>query len=443
MKMTHVTLAAAMAISSIGGFAAKDVAAEDFCSGKSGFYSFSVSEGEACPGERFGKRICSVDCSKTAAKRRVSKERLERKLNRAPKPKIGRIYSYSEAKKLSASWNDEKIEKLIIEMDGKLNSDERHVIRGALKKWPMVKFYSKQIGVDPRLVYLTFITESRWVQAKGHSGEKSIAQLMPGTAAELLKAYGGKDKYYDRSKKWHEGDNPLILSIYYLRDAVSATGCEDIPFDQLTAQQLLYIYHFYNKGTTNYEPTWQQSNFANSAMNLMWTYKFVENQHAISSSTLYAIVQKLTGEHDRAKEKELKPSAKEAPKPVAAKKTAKDEISASTNVIPHTYFITQEQARTATEAKAAKAAAVPRAAATVANASKTVPKKAEVKAETIIVKAVERKAEAKKEAAPKPEVMVARVSKQANPFDAEIQRVKREQAQLIARINELRRIASK
>lgn len=287
-RLTSAALVAAMAASS---------SAESICHGRTEYISFTLAYGEKCLGERFGT-LCSVDCSK----KHVKREKLESKLRKAPKPKIGKVYSYSEAKQLSIEWNDEKIEKLIVEMDGKLNNDERHVIRGALKKWPMVKFYAHNIGVDPRLVYLTFITESRWMQVKGSSGEKSEAQLMPSTAMSSDLKEGRHSKYYDRSKKWYEGDNPTILAIYYLREAVRAVGCEGIPFDELSAQQLLYIYHFYNKGTTNYEPTWQQSNFANSAMNLMWTYKFVEKQHALSAPQLYAVVGKLMGEHDKRKE---------------------------------------------------------------------------------------------------------------------------------------------
>ena len=332
MRLTSAALAAAMALN-FTALPAHSLA-EDICSGQTGFYSFTLPDGDKCPGERFGK-LCSVDCSK-----KIKRERLERKLNKAPKPKLGRIYSYSEATQLSAAWDGEKIEKLIIEMDGKLNNDEKNIIRGALRgvrkaataqtkenpaTWPKVKYYASDIGVDPRLVYLTFITESRWVQVKGRSGERSIAQLMPSTAMELIKRLGKNAKHYDHSKKWHEGDNPLILSIYYLRDAVKAVGCKGIPFDQLSAQHLLYIYHFYNKGTTDYEPTWQQSNFANSAMNLMWTYKFVEKKIEETRVNLYAHVTKQHAESVAVHRAMAKKEAVLASKPKTEEKQRRKE----------------------------------------------------------------------------------------------------------------------
>ncbi len=70
----------------------------------------------------------------------------------------------------------------------------------------------------------------------------------------------------------------MILALYYLRDGISTVASVDARIEELSAESLLMVYHFYNRGHNNYmvENWWQGDNFATCVSKYLRLYPEVE-----------------------------------------------------------------------------------------------------------------------------------------------------------------------
>jgi hypothetical protein len=466
MKMTHVTLTAAMAL---GLFAAKDVAAENPCRGQSvSWLSYSVGEGETCPGQKFGGNICVVDCARRSVRNPVTLEKLEKTLQQAHKPKRGKNYTVSEvraARHYLSEWKESDVSNLIKKLNGNLSEDEKKIFAGSLKYWLLIKYHSYRLNIDPRISFLIAVTESKLKQESGSSGEVGVMQIMRGTATEVYNAYHAKDPVLrNAGKDWRKDkDVMVVLALYYLRDMLYEVGVAPSAFP--TDQQLIYLYMKYNGGNKilkngeineeRLQRWWQGSNLAVCAKKYMKLYPLVENfvdqfiaMHKTMEQKKAVLASKPKTEEKRERKGALvKKLDTQIAKHMAAKKILKDEIdnrmselgakvtplvrhpnsisatqlkvakmvqtagkkdtsavNLNGDVIPHTYFIAQ-----------AKADAEKK----TANAS--------VQAEPIITA---QKASGKREIAPKAEVLVVQNTAMPRLFEREISDLGASQARL-------------
>lgn len=212
----------------------------------------------------------------------LTAEKLQEKVSQARRniPEIGTVYLPEEVRQmqeLMKTWSDTEIMEIAKGFDPKLSDEETKILAGAARKWTwhFLKSHSTSIGLDPRLVFTVVVAESRLWHESGDSGKaKTPMQIISdptdpdNTTAGLMYRLFGKDDPFikELENNWRNDRNALMkLALYYLREAVKEADCKGIPFEKLTAKQLLAIYHFYNKGHKyNGETTRQQRNFANA-----------------------------------------------------------------------------------------------------------------------------------------------------------------------------------
>lgn len=224
----------------------------------------------------------AADFYRPARTTSMTAEQLQETIRRARRstPKIGKTYSPEEVQKmqeLMKNWSDKDIENLAVILYPELTDEEMKILIGAAKKctWDFINSHAARIGLDSMIALTVVIAESRLWQESGDSGKaKTPMQILSDptdpkndTAGLMYGRYGKDDPFIKAlGDNWRNDRNALmILALYYLRDAVKEAGCEGIPFEKLTAKQLIAIYHSYNKGHKyNGETTEQQGNFAKS-----------------------------------------------------------------------------------------------------------------------------------------------------------------------------------
>jgi len=482
--MAGVTLAAAIAFNSIS-LPARALA-EDICGGHTGFYSFSISEGENCPGEKFGKKLCSVDCSKKRVKNPVTLEKLKKAIQQAYKPKRGKTYTVSEiraARRYLSEWKKSDVLKLVKKLNGNLSEDEKKIFPGGLKYWPLIKYYSDLLDIDPTTPFLFALIESGLIQEKGKSGEIGVMQIMPGTAMEVYKIYGMKDPVIRKAgKNWRKDkDVMIILALYHLRGILDDLGVDrgSLPTDEQKAK----AYMVYNAGSQilkngeiNQEKLsrwWQGNNLANGAKKYMRLYPLIENfvdhfiaMHQDMSKKEAVLASKpKTEEKQKRKEALVRKLDTQIANHMVAKEIVKSEIdekmsrttakkdelavNLKEDVIPHTYFI-ELQAKKDAEAKAVKEAAMAKTEA-AENQAKTavVGKQTVVKAplaEPFLVKGPVENSQGVSKADPAPSKLVAQNTAVPRSLERKIFELRASQAELREQIrkfddfiNQLRR----
>lgn len=265
-----------------------DYNAGEVCPKGSRWFAFSLQPGEVCRGEKFGN-LCS-ECRTNDGRVIISsKEEMKNKVESAistTNPSVGKKFTkndLNEIKKKLKKWDKQNLEKLIKKLNGNLDEDERTIFRGALEHWPEIKYHAMRLGIDPRIAYLVAVAESRFVQKIGKSGERSPMQIMPGTMALMFNRYGKHDAYIKETikegKDWRKSATAqMILALYYLRDGISTVASVDARIEELSAESLLMVYHFYNRGHNNYmvENWWQGDNFATCVSKYLRLYPEVE-----------------------------------------------------------------------------------------------------------------------------------------------------------------------
>ncbi|MEM3408470.1 MAG: hypothetical protein QXT40_03055 [Candidatus Micrarchaeia archaeon] len=261
----------------------------DFCPKGSRLYLFTLQPGETCKGEKFGKNFCSECRTKDGRVLNTPIESMQKKVEKginSSNSDEGKRYTSKEVKIIKETlrrWNKEELENLIKKLNGNLNDEERTIFRGALEHWPDIKYHAMRLGIDPRIAYLVAVAESRFVKKIGKSGELSPMQVMPDTMALMFNKYGRSDEYINKlineRKDWRKDTTAqIILALYYLRDGISTVAPTDAKIERLKAEDLLMIYHFYNRGHNKYivNNWWQGDNFATCVSKYLRLYPEIE-----------------------------------------------------------------------------------------------------------------------------------------------------------------------
>lgn len=259
------------------------------CPKGSSLYSFTLEPGQKCRGEKYGN-ICAECRTPSGYAINTSIENMQEKIDSGLKNSnvkgIGKKFDYKDIhiiKEKLKKWDKNELEKLIKKLNGNLSDEERKIFMGALEHWPEIKYHSMRLGIDPRIPYLVAIAESRMVQKKGNSGEVSPMQIMPSTMVLMYNMYGKNDPYIIDLKKqgqdWRKDKTAqIVLALYYLRDGISTVAKPDTRIERISPQNLLMIYHFYNRGQNNYfvDNWWQGDNFATSTEKYLKLYLEIE-----------------------------------------------------------------------------------------------------------------------------------------------------------------------
>jgi hypothetical protein len=256
------------------------------------FFNLQNQDQKGCRGERKGN-LCFECRTKDGTVLNLSFESQKKKIEgvKGNIANIGKSFTLKEIeniKNLIKEWDENELEKLIVLLNGNLNDEERSIFRGALEHWPVLKYHSIRLNIDPRITYLVALAENRFINKVGKSGELSPMQILPETAILMYNLYGKSDPYFiDLNKKeinWKEDvDALMILALYYLREGLKSVNAIGKSVEKMNAEDILLVYHFYNKGHNDYEPTgwWQGNNFATCATKYLKYYpridKFVED----------------------------------------------------------------------------------------------------------------------------------------------------------------------
>jgi len=263
-------------------------------------YFFSINSPSECKGERSGK-IC-FECRNINGKvTNISFENQREKVEivlKSTKTKMGDNFTKKEienAKKKIKKWNKKDLEKLIIRLNGNLTEEEKNIFRGALEHWPVLKHHSIRLKIDPRITFIVAVAESRFINIVGKSGEKSPMQIMPDTAVLMYNLYGRHDPYFIELKKmgidWRKDNDALmILALYYLRDGLKSVNVLGKPIEKISAEEILLIYHFYNRGHNNFitDNWWQGENLATCTKKYLHLYPIVDDFVKRFASTSYS-----------------------------------------------------------------------------------------------------------------------------------------------------------
>ncbi|MCX8202630.1 MAG: hypothetical protein N3G74_02400 [Candidatus Micrarchaeota archaeon] len=296
----------------------------EICPKNSHPYFFSLQPGQKCRGERL-KNSCFECRTKDGRAVNITIQNMQEKVEDGMKfnPDIGRKYSSDTVKKIKSNlkkWDKDRLEDLIKKLNGNLNEEERVIFRGALEHWPDIKYHSMRLGIDPRIAYLVAVAESRFVQKIGKSGERSPMQIMPKTMALMFNRYGKHDKYIrnmmKEGKDWRKDVTAqVILALYYLRDGISTVAPANTKLEQLSAEELLMIYHFYNRGHNNYvvDNWWQGDNFATCVNKYLKLYLEIENfinEFIKMNEESNSIISKTRNEYSNSHKKKTEKDAK-------------------------------------------------------------------------------------------------------------------------------------
>jgi hypothetical protein len=109
-------------------------------------------------------------------------------------------------------------------------------------------------------------------------------QIMPETAVLMYNLYGKKDPYFIELKKkgvdWRKDTDALmVLALYYLRDGLRSVNALGKRFEEMSAEEILLVYHFYNRGHNNYvtDNWWQGDNLATCTKKYLRLYPMVDD----------------------------------------------------------------------------------------------------------------------------------------------------------------------
>ncbi|MEM3369720.1 MAG: hypothetical protein QXE90_02605 [Candidatus Micrarchaeia archaeon] len=349
---SSLLLSASLIISS-PKIANADYEAPEVCPKGSGLYLFTLQPGETCRGEKFGKNLCSECRTKDGRVLNTPIESMQKKVEagiNSSDSDEGKRYTSKEVKAIKETlrrWNKEELENLIKKLNGNLDDEERTIFRGALEHWPDIKYHAMRLSIDPRITYLVAVAESRFVQKIGKSGELSPMQIMPDTMALMFNRYGRNDEYIkglvNKRKDWRKDTTAqIILALYYLRDGISTVAPIDAKIERLNAEDLLMIYHFYNRGHNKYivNNWWQGDNFATCVSKYLRLYpeveKFIDDFIRVNKES-DSIISKTWNsyfhiQNKKKKDQQMKEVKKEEKVKNEAKTTNKKEIKKEENV---------------------------------------------------------------------------------------------------------------
>jgi len=270
---------------------AQDEEQSSICSRGSSPYFFSINSPSECKGETNETKTICLECRDRKGRvTNISFERQQEKVKEAvntSSTEIGNNFTKKEieiGKKAVKKWDKKELENLIIRLNGNLTDDERAIFRGALEHWPVLKYHSLRLNIDPRVTFIVAVAETRFINKIGSSGEKSPMQIMPETAVLMYNLYGKKDPYFIELKRkgvdWRKDTDALmVLALYYLRDGLRSVNVLGKTIEEMSAEEILLIYHFYNRGHNNYvtDNWWQGDNLATCTKKYLRLYPMVDD----------------------------------------------------------------------------------------------------------------------------------------------------------------------
>jgi hypothetical protein len=269
----------------------QDEEQHSMCPRGSSPYFFSINTPSECKGETNKTKTICFECRDRKGRvTNISFERQQEKVKEAintSSTEIGNNFTKYEieiGKKAVKKWDKKELENLIIRLNGNLTDDERTIFRGALEHWPTLKYHSLRLNIDPRVTFIVTVAETRFINKIGSSGEKSPMQIMPETAVLMYNLYGKKDPYFIELKKkgvdWRKDTDALmVLALYYLRDGLRSVNALGKRFEEMSAEEILLVYHFYNRGHNNYvtDNWWQGDNLATCTKKYLRLYPMVDD----------------------------------------------------------------------------------------------------------------------------------------------------------------------
>jgi len=289
-KFAGISLTSSILLFSSVNARAQDEEQSSICPRGSRLYIFSINNQNECKGEtNETKTICSECRDRKGRITNTSFEQQKEKVKQAvntSSTEIGNNFTKKEidiGKKAVKKWNKKELENLIIRLNGNLSDDERKIFRGALEHWPTLKYHSLRLNIDPRVTFIVAVAETRFINKIGSSGEKSPMQIMPETAVLMYNLYGKKDPYFIELKRkgvdWRKDTDALmVLALYYLRDGLRSVNVLGKTIEEMSAEEILLIYHFYNRGHNNYvtDNWWQGDNLATCTNKYLGLYPRVD-----------------------------------------------------------------------------------------------------------------------------------------------------------------------
>jgi hypothetical protein len=290
-RFAGIVLTSSILLFSRVNASAQDDEQPNMCPRGSSPYFFSINKPSECKGETNKTKTMCFECRDRKGRvANISFEKQQEKVKEAintSSTEIGNNFTKHEieiGKKAVKKWDKKELEKLIVRLNGNLTDDERTIFRGALEHWPTLKYHSLRLNIDPRVTFIVAVAETRFINKIGSSGEKSPMQIMPETAVLMYNLYGKKDPYFIELKKkgvdWRKDTDALmVLALYYLRDGLRSVNALGKTIEEMSAEEILLIYHFYNRGHNNYvtDNWWQGDNLATCTKKYLRLYPMVDD----------------------------------------------------------------------------------------------------------------------------------------------------------------------
>jgi len=146
-------------------------------------------------------------------------------------------------------FDQKKAEKKAYELikSSKIAEADKDFFVNGCRYWPFIKFYSDKKGIDNRLAYLTFFTESAgFTKTTGSCGEIGIAQIMPNVGIKYQCSWK-KDECWIEGESFKNPVNNIIGGVKHLIACQEIAKCKK-SLREMEAMEILAVYSTYVSG---------------------------------------------------------------------------------------------------------------------------------------------------------------------------------------------------